>query len=73
MYAADHQAARAIETPLLVIWGDKSHTGSVRGDVLSMWRDSATSPAGGPIDCGHYVPEEAPEAVFRTFMCHFPG
>jgi hypothetical protein len=26
---------------------------------------------GGPIDCGHYVPEEAPDAVFDAFMRHF--
>jgi haloacetate dehalogenase len=71
MDTADHQAGRKIETPLLVIWGAKSHTGAVHGDVLSVWRGYATDPTGGPIDCGHYVPEEAPAAVFQAFMRHF--
>ena len=71
MDTADHQAGRKIETPLLVTWGARSHTGTVHGDVLSVWRDYATNATGGPIDCGHYVPEEAPDAVFAAFMRHF--
>ena len=58
MDEADHKAGHKIECPLLVIWGAKSHTGSVHGDVLSVWHDYATNASGGPIDCGHYVPEE---------------
>jgi len=73
MDTADHRARRKIATPLHVIWGARSHTGSVHGDVLSVWRNCATNPAGGPIDCGHYVPEEAPNAVFSAFMHHFQG
>lgn len=71
MDEADYQAGRKIEVPLLVTWGSRSHTGSVHGDVLSVWRDYATNATGGPIDCGHYVPEEAPDAVYAAFMRHF--
>jgi hypothetical protein len=28
---------------------------------------------GGPIDCGHYVPEEAPEATLEAFLRFFLG
>jgi haloacetate dehalogenase len=71
MDEADHQAKRRIEVPLLVTWGARSHTGTVHGDVLAVWRDYAVDPVGGPIDCGHYVPEEAPDAVISAFMRHF--
>ena len=40
----------------LVIWGTKSHTGRVYGDVQDIWRRYARQVEGGPIDCGHYVP-----------------
>jgi haloacetate dehalogenase len=71
MDEADYRAGRKIEIPLFVTWGSRSHTGSVHGDVLAVWRDYATDASGGPIDCGHYVPEEAPDEVFAAFMRHF--
>jgi haloacetate dehalogenase len=67
---ADFRAGRKVECPLLVVWGAKSHTGTVHGDVLAIWRDYASN-ASGPIDCGHYVPEEAPEETLRYFLAHF--
>ena len=48
MDTADHQAGRKIETPLLITWGARSHTGSVHGDVLSVWRDYAHERDGWP-------------------------
>ena len=62
---------RKVETPLLVIWGAKSHTGTVHGDVLSVWKDYATTVEGGPIACGHYVPEEAPDETYAWFVRFF--
>ena len=52
-------------------WGAKSHTGRVYGDVLAVWRDYADNVIGGAIECGHYVPEEAPEETLRYFLQHF--
>lgn len=62
---------RKVECPLLVIWGAKSHTGSIHGDLLDVWAEYASDISGGPIDCGHYVPEEAPAETLRFFMDHF--
>jgi haloacetate dehalogenase len=73
MDEADRKAGRKVRCPLLVTWGAKSHTGTVYGDVLAVWRDYATELTGGPIDCGHYVPEEAPEETLRWLLCHFAG
>ena len=71
MDAADREAGRRVECPLLVLWGGKSHTGTVYGDVLSVWREYARDVTGGPIDCGHYVPEEAPEETAAALLRHF--
>ncbi|HEV2300090.1 MAG TPA: alpha/beta hydrolase [Stellaceae bacterium] len=71
MDAADREAGRRVECPLLVLWGAKSHTGTVHGDVLSVWRDYAREVSGGPIDCGHYVPEEAPQETAAALLRHF--
>jgi haloacetate dehalogenase len=71
MDEADYNAGHRIECPLFVIWGARSHTGTVHGDVLAVWRDYATNATGGSIDCGHYVQEEAPDATFDAFIRHF--
>lgn len=72
MDEADYAADRRVECPLMVIWGTRSHTGTVYGDLRPIWQDYATSPVEGvPIDCGHYVPEEAPDATLRAFLEFF--
>jgi haloacetate dehalogenase len=68
---ADFKAGHKVECPLLVVWGARSHTGTVHGDVLGVWKSYATNASGGPINCGHYVPEEAPEETLRYFLAHF--
>jgi haloacetate dehalogenase len=73
MDTADYAAGRKLACPLLVLWGAKSHTGTVYGDVLSVWRRYALDATGGPIACGHYVPEEAPEETYRWLCRHFAG
>ncbi len=69
MDTADRQ--RKVACPLLVIWGAKSHTGTVYGDVLRIWEEWGEQVVGGPIDCGHYVPEEAPEGTASWFLRFF--
>lgn len=65
---ADFEAGHMIGCPLLVVWGRNSHTGSVHGDVAGIWKDYCSGPiSGGAIDCGHYVPEQAPEEMLQHF------
>jgi haloacetate dehalogenase len=69
---ADHQAGRKIAAPTLVMWGRRSHTGRFYGgDLLSIWREAASDVTGGPLDTGHYLAEEAPQAVIDAFERHF--
>jgi haloacetate dehalogenase len=71
MDEADHQAKRRIEVPLLVTWGARSHTGTVHGDVPLVWRDYAINASSEPTGCGHYMPEDAPDAIYKAFMRYF--
>jgi haloacetate dehalogenase len=67
----DFEAGNKLSMPALAIWGARSHTGTVWGDVLEVWRGYADDVTGGPIECGHYVPEEAPEDSYRWIMKFF--
>ena len=54
------------------MWGRRSHTGRFYGgDLLSIWREGASEVTGGPLDTGHYLAEEAPQAVIEAFERHF--
>lgn len=71
----DHDAAdagRRIEAPVLVLWGAKGTVGTLY-DVLETWRDRAADLAGGPIDCGHNLQEEAPEALLARLIPFLEG
>lgn len=69
---ADHQAGRTIAAPALVMWGSRSHTGMFYGgNQLSIWREAAGDVTGGPLDTGHYLAEEAPQAVIEAFERFF--
>jgi haloacetate dehalogenase len=62
---------RKVRCPLHILWGTASHTGTVYGDVLAVWRDYGTDVSGGPIACGHYVMEQAPDETFARLMQFF--
>jgi haloacetate dehalogenase len=68
---ADFNAGHKVACPLLAVWGSRSHTGKVYGDLLPVWQRYAESVSGGPIACGHYVPEEAPDETLGWLMKHF--
>src|SRR6478609_1387608 len=50
MDKADFEAGRKITVPLLVIWGARSHTEGVHGDVLAVWQRH-TRPMPGAARC----------------------
>ncbi|QBI19601.1 alpha/beta hydrolase [Egibacter rhizosphaerae] len=59
---------RYVESPLLVLWGERSHTGSVWGDLVPIWQRYARDVRGHGLPCGHYVPEEEPDAVLKHLL-----
>ncbi len=56
--------------PLLALWGEKGFVGR-KYDVLTAWRERAQDVRGGGLPCGHYLPEEAPEATFTALHDFF--
>jgi haloacetate dehalogenase len=67
---ADRAAGRKIEAPLLALWGTKGIP--ARGESpLDVWKRWAVNVSGQGIDCGHFVPEEAPEATAAALAAFF--
>jgi haloacetate dehalogenase len=54
---------KKIICPLLILWGNKGLIGR-KYDVLESWRMRAIDVVGKAIDCGHFLPEEAPEETY---------
>ena len=50
---------RKINTPVLALWGARAVVGTLF-DCLADWREVANRVTGRAIDCGHFLPEEAP-------------
>lgn len=66
---ASREAGDKIECPMLALWGAGS--GTVSFDPLDVWERWATDVRGRGIDCGHFLPEEAPEetlAALEAFL-----
>jgi len=55
-------AQRRLGVPLLVLWGGRGFVGR-NYDVLALWREKAADVRGQALDCGHFLPEEAPFEV----------
>ena len=68
--AADDAAGRKIAAPLLALWGAKGVVGQLY-DVLATWSDKAVDVSGTALDCGHLLPEEAPEATLAALLTFF--
>lgn len=59
--------SRKLTCPLHVLWGSRGFVHR-NYDVLSVWSDYAETVSGRPLDCGHFLPEEAPEAVVQELL-----
>ena len=63
---ASREAGQRIACPLLALWGAKGKVG-VWYQPIEVWRRYADGPvSGGPVNSGHYLPEEAPEEVLAA-------
>ncbi|WP_166263506.1 alpha/beta fold hydrolase [Marinobacter caseinilyticus] len=66
----DADRSRNIECPLLVLWGDKGFVHRTY-DVLNVWAGYAENVTGRALSCGHFLAEEAPEAVTDELLRFF--
>jgi len=78
---ADRAVGRKIQCPVLFLWGaicgfggPKSGGTGAPPDPLDAWRQWADDVSGGAVDCGHFLPEEAPGEVVRRLKAFLtPG
>ena len=66
---ADVAAACKLTQPVHVLWAQHGAVGNCF-DVLALWRERALRVSGRAVDCGHYLPEEAPADVVGEAL-HF--
>jgi haloacetate dehalogenase len=67
---ADVAAHRMLQQPVHVLWGEHGAVGR-SFDVLALWRERAHNVTGRSMACGHYIAEEAPDALLAeafTFL-----
>ena len=69
--AADRAAGRTIRCPVLVHWG--AEEGSMSDGPLAVWRRWAGDVRGGPLASGHFVPEEAADALVASLRDFLAG
>ncbi|CAF9931766.1 MAG: hypothetical protein HETSPECPRED_008190 [Heterodermia speciosa] len=69
---ADERARRKVECPLRVLWGRKGVI-EAKFDALAEWRSQCENVdlASCALDCGHYIPEEAPDELLQHLRNFF--
>ncbi|HSE83665.1 MAG TPA: alpha/beta hydrolase [Thermodesulfobacteriota bacterium] len=61
---------KKIACPLLVLWGAKGFINRTY-NVIETWKEKAINVRGRALDCGHFLPEEQPEAVCDELIKFF--
>ncbi len=69
---ADREAGRRVKAPLLALWGEHGIIGRCF-DPLAEWRRVAGDVRGKALPSGHYIAEEAPEALLAELEVFFGG
>jgi haloacetate dehalogenase len=67
---ADREAGRRIGCPMLALWGE-GRAGRAARDWLAVWREWANDVRGHGLPCGHFLPEEAPDATYAALREFF--
>ncbi len=67
---ADVALGRKLRQPLRVLCGEHG-TVARCFDVLKLWRERATQVTGATLPCGHYIAEEAPDALIQQIFEFF--
>lgn len=72
---ADLDAGRKITAPLMAIWSERfvGTRQTSASDPLAVWRRFANDVRGFAVKSGHFIPEEAPEAVLAPITDFIGG
>ncbi len=72
----DADRGRRLACPILALWGGNMakrpgwQTGA-KLNMLDVWQERADDVRGHAIDCGHFLPEEAPDETLRQLLAFF--
>jgi haloacetate dehalogenase len=66
----DHDAGKKITIPMLALWGDAG-IASAAATPLDTWKTWATNVSGAPVDSGHFLTEENPDATAKALREFF--
>jgi haloacetate dehalogenase len=72
----DRRAGRRIACPVLALWSGRGALGAwyeAAGGPLGLWRAWADDVRGGPLEAGHFFPEELPERTAQELAGFFAG
>lgn len=61
---------KLVQCPTLALWGEQGAMHAMY-NVLETWRERAADVTGRPIDCGHFLAEEAPEETAEALIAFF--
>jgi len=67
---ADFDAGKKITIAMLALWGDAG-IASAAATPLDTWKTWATNVTGAPVDSGHFLPEENPDATAKLLREFF--
>ena len=68
--ADDRAAGRRIACPMLVVWG-RGYSASREASPIVVWRRWVDDVREVPLDCGHFIAEEAPDECAAALLSFF--
>lgn len=69
---ASRAAGQRVVVPLVALYGARGFVGR-QYDVESVWREYADDVTAVGVDCGHFIPEEAPDETVALLTEHLDG
>jgi haloacetate dehalogenase len=66
----DREEGRKLDVPVLALWGEEGVVHQCFAP-LDEWRRVAQNVRGGPLPCGHYIAEEAPQRLLQEILPFF--
>src|SRR5439155_23853684 len=67
---SDRKQDRKITIPMLALWGDAG-IANAAATPLDTWKKWATNVSGAPVDSGHFLTEENPDATAKALKDFF--
>lgn len=67
----DREEGNKVQCPVRVLWGKHGVIQLMYGGGLELWKQCCVSVEGEGLDCGHYIPEEAPGRVLEVVQEFF--